>query len=99
MGEDPSSYAGSPCFGVEARALGCSSEGADADPLATERHAFTRVCVNTGAWYTHRTGRIVDTFRSFFLAPQAIGAVGKWESCFWISTFPPHPVLQPGLFG
>jgi hypothetical protein len=63
------------------------------------RKVFTRVCVNTGAWYTHRTGRIVDTFRSFFLAPQAIGAVGKWESCFWISTFPPHPVLQPGLFG
>ena len=25
----------------------------------------------------------------FFLAPQAIGAVGKWESWFWISTFPP----------
>ena len=21
-----------------------------------------------------------------YLAPQAIGAVGKWESCFWIST-------------
>src|ERR1035438_5259154 len=28
--------------------------------------AFWRVCVNTGALYTHRTGRIVDTFRSFF---------------------------------
>jgi len=26
---------------------------------------------------------------TFFLAPQAaFGAVGKWESCFWISTFP-----------
>src|ERR1039458_9798402 len=24
-----------------------------------------------------------------FLAPQAIGAVEKWESWFWISTFPP----------
>jgi hypothetical protein len=24
----------------------------------------------------------------FFLAPQAVGAVGKWESRFWISTFP-----------
>jgi len=24
-----------------------------------------------------------------FLAPQAIGSVEKWESCFWISTFPP----------
>jgi len=23
-----------------------------------------------------------------FLAPQAVGAVGKWESWFWISTFP-----------
>src|ERR1022692_2320349 len=61
--------------------------------------ASAGVPVNTGAWYTHRTGRIVDTFRSFFIAPQAIGTVGKWESCFWISTFPPHPVLQPGLFG
>ena len=68
-------------------------------PRQRANQASARVCVNTGAWYTHRTGRIVDTFRSFFLAPQAIGAVGKWESCFWISTFPPHPVLQPGLFG
>ena len=24
----------------------------------------------------------------FFLAPQAVWAVGKWESWFWISTFP-----------
>jgi hypothetical protein len=29
----------------------------------------------------------------FFLAPQAVGAVGKWESCFWISTFP-RPTLN-----
>src|SRR5580704_15865094 len=26
--------------------------------------------------------------RPFFLVPQAIGAVGKWESWVWISTFP-----------
>lgn len=29
----------------------------------------------------------------FFLAPQAFWAVEKWESCFWISTFPPPTVL------
>jgi hypothetical protein len=43
MGEDPSSHAGGPCFGVELVAHGRPLEGADADPLATERHAFTRV--------------------------------------------------------
>jgi hypothetical protein len=26
--------------------------------------------------------------RFFTLLPQAAGAVEKWESCFWISTFP-----------
>jgi len=30
-----------------------------------------------------------ETARFFFLLPQAAGAVEKWESCFWISTFPP----------
>jgi len=29
----------------------------------------------------------------FFLAPQAFWAVGKWESWFWISTFPRPTVL------
>src|SRR5579859_2082011 len=41
----------------------------------------------------------------FILAPQAdLEAVEKWESCFWISTFPPLPssllllpVFSPGF--
>ena len=34
-----------------------------------------------------------------YLAPQAIGAVAKWESRFWISTFPrpTRSEVLPGL--
>jgi hypothetical protein len=37
---------------------------------------------------------MVFGFGGFFkmllsLLPQALGVVGKWESWFWISTFPP----------
>ena len=39
--------------------------------------AFTRVCVKTGAWYTHRTGRIVYTFRNF---SRRNGPSVRWES-------------------
>ena len=36
--------------------------------------------------------------RPFFLAPQAVGAMGKRESWFWISTFPwPTVILRFGL--
>src|SRR5450759_5577062 len=31
------------------------------------------------------------------LLPQAVGAVGKWESWFWISTFP-WPTLPDSFF-
>ena len=43
-------------------------------------------CVN-GVW--------IDAlfFNAVFLAPQASGAVGKWESWFWISTFPWPTIL------
>ena len=36
------------------------------------------------------TGMLAESFLT--LLPQAAGAVGKWESCFWISTFPPPTV-------
>ena len=32
------------------------------------------------------------------LLPQAVGAVGKWESRFWISTFP-RPTVKELRFG
>jgi len=32
------------------------------------------------------------------LLRQAVGAVGKWESCFWISTFP-RPTVKELRFG
>jgi len=31
---------------------------------------------------------LLSFLKAFFLAPQAVEAVEKWESAFWISTFP-----------
>src|ERR1019366_9339239 len=51
------------------------------------RHQLVR------SWSSHAASEGASSVlckRQFlFLAPQAIGAVEKWESWFWISTFPP----------
>jgi hypothetical protein len=53
----------------------------------------------TKYFFCERTPPIFnDGFSS--LLPQAVGAVGKWESCLWISTLstdPPFPRLSSGF--
>ena len=46
------------------------------------------VSVNTYARAVNGARQAFCVNGRFFLAPQAVGAVGKWESWFWISTFP-----------
>ena len=51
----------------------------------------------TKYFFCERTPPIFnDGFSS--LLPQAVGAVGKWESCLWISTFPPSIVKDSFVF-
>jgi transposase len=51
----------------------------------------------TKYFFCERTPPIFnDGFSS--LLPQAVGAVGKWESCLWISTFPPPIVKDSFVF-
>jgi hypothetical protein len=59
----------------------------------------TSVCQDRHMVYTtYRAHR--RRFLDFFLAPQAIGAVGKWESCFLDFHFSHRTqFFQPGLFG
>jgi hypothetical protein len=51
---------------------------------------FTAAYASHGAWET-ACGRV-----GFFLAPQAFQAEEKWESGFWIATFP-EPAVLPGF--